>query len=318
MQKSADRNINRYRIRFLGPELKFRIRKATTYALSQILSGAAFVFSPIIPWRWIRLDRPIFIIGCSRSGTTVFVDMFREHDDVAEWSEAGGIFEPRYFNPEIDHVKNASDASPLHRRRLLLAFGMFARSHGGKRFLNKHPQNSLRLGYLNAIFPDAKYVHVIREGCATACSNEAQVRRDSYRQRIPFGNFPKPPGWRALLALPRLLQFGHQWQEVILEIRRSVKELSLQSDYVEVKYEDFCRDPHGTLRRLDDVCGLDPTRRRFAGIADTLSARSADWRRELNPDEVRALEELCDPLDASLGYSDSRRQRAPSAVPHSV
>ncbi len=215
MNRSTERDMNRYRIEFLGPELKFLIRRCTTFGIIQIVSCFTYLCAPLLPKSITRLDRPIFIIGCSRSGTTIFVDMLREHRDLAEWSEAGGVFEPRYFAPTINHFKDEGCVTKFHSRRLQVLFGLFTRIRGMPRFLNKHPQNSLRIGFIRAIFPDAKFIHLIRDGYATTYSNYRQVMLNKPRQSIPFGGFPKPQAWKDLLHLPLLLQFGYQWVDVM-------------------------------------------------------------------------------------------------------
>ncbi len=235
MGRSTENAVNRYKIRFLSPESKFMIRKCTTFGMNLLASCFAYLFAPILPKSVTRLDRPIFVIGCSRSGTTIFVDMLREHKDIAESSEAGGIFEPRYFDPGIDHVKGGAHATKFESRRLQVLFGLYVKLRGKRRFINKHPQNSLRLEFIRAIFPDAKFVHLIREGGATAYSNFSQVMRDKYRQSIPFGSFPKPPEWRALLGLPQLLQYGYQWRDLIEYIRTSAAKCGLNDDYIEIR-----------------------------------------------------------------------------------
>ena len=143
--------------------------------------------------------------------------MLRQHRDLAEWSEGGQLFELNYFDPTISHVKNASDATPFHVRRLRVIVAVFLALKGKRRFLNKHPQNSYRIAFLRKIFPGAKFIHLVRDGRAVVASNVAQVRRDRYRQSLPFGSFPKPRGWERLLALPLSVQFvGRYGQEATL------------------------------------------------------------------------------------------------------
>ena len=44
-----------------------------------------------------RLCRPVFLIGCGRSGTTLLNNMLRLHRDIATWSEANDILDPDWY-----------------------------------------------------------------------------------------------------------------------------------------------------------------------------------------------------------------------------
>lgn len=200
--KENTQDINRYKVAFLDADTKFRIRRTVLAPLTNFLSAAAYLTVPLLPPRAYALDRPIFIVGCSRSGTTVLVDMFKCHCDLAQWSEAGEVADPNYLAPNRSHVRTAEDATSWHARRMRLLFGLYARLSGKRHFVNKHPENSLRLPYLKRIFPDAKFVHVIRDDRATAYSNLRQTMRDRFHQRDPFGYFPKPPSGAGTSACP--------------------------------------------------------------------------------------------------------------------
>ena len=228
--------------------------------------------------------------------------MLERHDDIANWSEAAQIFELDYFNPEISHDKDIYDVTPLEVFRLYMYFGIYTRLKRKTRFLNKHPQNSLRIPYLKAIFPDAQFIHVIRDARAVVRSHLAQVRRDRYRQSIPFGSFPKPPRWREYLSLTALEQYAHQWVDLILAIRECSTEVLGSEDYLEVRYEDFCTDSHGELRRIDQFCGLDPSKRRYASIPERFVVRNDQWRHDFSSSDLKVIEEVTGPLMKELKY----------------
>src|SRR5687767_8932943 len=44
-----------------------------------------------------RVRRPIFIIGCARSGTTLVNSLFAAHPEVAVWSEANDVWDPSWY-----------------------------------------------------------------------------------------------------------------------------------------------------------------------------------------------------------------------------
>ena len=255
--------VNRYRVRFLSPDLKFAIRKHFLARLTKAAGLLSYLVFPLLPKRWVDLDRPIFIIGCSRSGTTIFLDLLKEHPEILNWSEAAQIINLDYFFPQTEDMRNEDNATEMERRRLKTFFGLRRALSGKPRFLNKHPQNSFRIRYLNRIFPNACFVHLIRDGRATVLSNIKQVQRDSYRQKLPFGGFPKPPGWQGLLGGSWLVKFAHLWDATIRVIREDVERLGIQDRYLEVRYEDFCGDPGNVLEQVDRFLGVDPKENHF-------------------------------------------------------
>ncbi len=303
MKKSSFNDINRYRFNILNPDHKFLIRK---YALSHIVKLASqigYLLFPAIPKNLTILDRPIFIIGCSRSGTTLFADMLIKHPDIANWSEAGQVFELDYYNTETDHVKGKAAVTKREVCRLRLFFGVYTRIAGKPRFLNKHPQNSLRIPYLKTIFPDALFIHLIRDPRAVVYSHLAQVSRDRYRQAIPFGSFPKPKSWREYQVLSPAEQYTHLWTDIITAIRESAEEFLGDNDYIEVKYENFCKSPYPALAELDAFCGLDIDKRDYIGISEYFEIRNTKWQKRLSKSDTELIEKLAGPLMQELGYS---------------
>src|SRR5688572_11196365 len=105
--------------------------------------------------RGVRLDRPVFMIGSPRSGTTVSVKILGRHPELANWSEAGKFWDPDgYDDPDADHAWGAERATPDEIDRLHQRFEYARQIRGGRpRFMNKHPRMSVRLDYLRAAFP---------------------------------------------------------------------------------------------------------------------------------------------------------------------
>lgn len=300
--------INRYRVSFLSPNQKYLIRKFLLVPFIKIFSKLISAVTILLPMQFLKLDRPIFIIGCSRSGTTLFADMFAKHRDLANWTEAPHVFELDYYNKEIDHVKTENDASPKVIRRIRFLLGFYTKLLKKKRFVNKHPQNSLRIIFLKEIFPDAIFIHILRDGRAVVQSNVMQVKSYWYRQTIPFGSFPKPPDWRKYVHLNLIKQYSHQWVDIIEYIRNKAKKQISEKNYIEIYYEDFCKDPHDILQKVDNFCGLSINSREYKNIPNTFHSSNFRWKDLLSDKEIEEieligkelLEKLNYPLNASL------------------
>lgn len=256
-------------------------------------------------WRVARRDRPhlvqpIFIVGCPRSGTSLVADLFGTHPDVANWSEAGRLWDPvDYRNPEADHCWGAERASERQARRLHGWCEWYRRAEGKRRFLNKHPRNSVRIDYLRRIFPDARFVHVIRDGRAVVASILHQIRSRPRRQQIPFGNFCKPPGWRSLLRDDLTEQTALQWTEIVRYVRE--RRAGLGGDYYELRYEDLCSDPKTSFEAMFAFAELPVTPAALAGIPAQLEDRNR-FREVLTPEQIATVERVQGRLLRDLGY----------------
>lgn len=315
-QTASDQDINRYKVPFLSPDQKYLLRRYVLQGVYNAASMLAGLVAPVLPSRLTTLDRPVFVIGCSRSGTTLFIDMFETHPELANWSEAAQLFDRRYLDPETDHARTEADATPFECRRLGATMALYAFFAGKRRFVNKHPENSLRIRLLKAAFPDALFIHLIRDGHAVLHSNLAQTRRGGFRQKFPLGCFPKPVAWRSRLGLPLVDQFAHQWVDIVRHVRADAEAVLGPENYLEVRFEAFCRAPAATLRRIDAFCGLDPEARPAGALPESFDPRNDQWRTAIRPADIDRIAPILSPLLHELGYREQgwRPESQPSRI----
>lgn len=290
------------------------IRKHAYGPALYVCSRLLFLIRAFVPSSFYRLDRPIFVVGCSRSGTTIFMEYFRDHPDLCDWSEAAQVMELDFYNPQIDHEKVEADATEFEAFRIQFLFGLKTRLLGRKRFTNKHPENSFRMRFIKTIFPDAMFLHVIRDGRAVASSNYVRTHKDRFRTGFPFGQFPKPPNWRSLMSLPLADQFAHQWIESVRCIRNVSGKYLRPGQYMEVQYEEFCGDPIAVLARIDEFFGLDPSRRKLDTGLPRLDSQNAAWAKAFTTEEAKRVEELTMSLNRDLGYLPAQMRTQEVAV----
>lgn len=255
---------------------------------------------PSFIWR-PRLERPLFVVGCPRSGTTLLAGLLGLHPDLANLSEGEWIWDPEGFDdPEADHVWSADDATAqridvLHRR-----FEFFRRLEGRPRLLNKRPRSSVRLPFIHRAFPDARIVHVHRDGRAVLRSLLARVEKDPGRRAIPYGGFCKPPDWRARRDGSLEESFAHLWVELVTTIRRHAPLFGER--FFELSYAALCRDPRRMLRRIWAFAGLDPEPPPLATVPPFFEDRSRHVFAEWTPERLAAATEIQRDLLVELGY----------------
>lgn len=108
------------------------------------------------------IRNPIIILGAPRSGTTMLGDLLSEHPTLALSVEPR--FTWRYGNDRKSDMLNRDDATPAVKRHIRKTFANFVRKEGKERLVEKTPSNALRPEFVLEIFPDAKFIHVIRHG----------------------------------------------------------------------------------------------------------------------------------------------------------
>lgn len=110
------------------------------------------------------LDRPIVVLGAPRSGTTLLAELvLARHPDVAYWPEP--VFVWRYGNAyRLHDVLGPEHATPAIKTYIRRRFRDYVSEKGASRFLEKTPSNSLRVAFVREVLPEAKVVHVIRDG----------------------------------------------------------------------------------------------------------------------------------------------------------
>ena len=131
------------------------------------------------------IDRPIFIVGCGRSGTSMLFSLLSEHssllptngfpdgEDSLMWAQYGGAFvsgfggTPSRTPVGFCHCLPMTDSDVDDNRSQFFTNFLINKypqiKNGQKRLLNKNPHLSNKIGYLLKLFPDAIIIHIIRD-----------------------------------------------------------------------------------------------------------------------------------------------------------
>ena len=114
------------------------------------------------------LKKPIFLIGSPRSGTSFLSRLLRRHHALAYIGEPRITW--RYGNDRRSDMLGARDARDDVAQYIRAAFAKQIIAQGKNRLVEKTPSNALRLDFINQIFPDAQFVHIMRHGMDSALS----------------------------------------------------------------------------------------------------------------------------------------------------
>ena len=262
------------------------------------------------------IPRPVFLVGCARSGTSILGETLAAHPAVAYLFEASFIWND-LVPARADHRLVASDAGAEVARQIYEALAREREGLPGNVLLEKNPKHVLRLPFLAALFPHARFVHIIRDGRDVAVSL-------AFRNRGTRWGHLEVPGWRDLLE--RYPERNHvrcalQWRAAV-SIARADAERLPPGSYLEVRYESLVREPAATLERAltfldlpaaaevdaflpriqDVTAGSYHARKQVRHYVDNHARRIGRYTENLSPAEVEELEEACGDLLAALGY----------------
>ena len=229
--------------------------------------------APVVPFA-PKFDRPVFIVSAPRSGSTWLYDMLARNE--AFWTLGGeGHFHVEQI-AALDPRRRGYDSNRLTAEDATAEAGAQLRANYLKdmrdvrgvgpnrtdplsaafRFLEKTPKNALRIPFLKALFPDARFIFLHRE---------AQANVSGIMEAWRSGNFvtyPALPGWTGLpwsmLLIPGWRELiGASLEQIAMRQWRDANEIILDdlsalppADWCVVRYEDLQHDLEASLKRL--------------------------------------------------------------------
>jgi hypothetical protein len=280
------------------------------------------VHAPVL-LRGARLDRPVFVIGAPRSGTSLLFAILRSSSRLRHWpGEAHEVWEA-YYHPALrDWGSNVLESSDLTDEAAAYISRQFSLIAGSRhRFIDKTPRNALRFGFLEALFPDARYVYLRRDGRDNVNSLINAWRTPRYRTyRLPephsiptvdpaWWKFVLYPGWREDAAGPLEVVCANQWAICNHHSLAAASKIGNER-WVEISYEDLVDRPVEEIGRVMQALELpyeDGVRRRAAATAGThinivTPPERGKWRKE-NPTEIESILPRIEKTMKLLGYS---------------
>ena len=280
------------------------IQTRPTKALNRLVSHVLFQGRPLTTsLRWMnplllgfyslimrapqvaQVRQPIFVLGTGRSGTTILGVLLSLHPQVGFLNEPKALWHAIY--PDEDIIGSysrapgryrlaAADASAATVRKAQRLYGFYQWLTRCSRVVDKYPELIFRVPFVQAIFPDAKFILISRDGWDTVhsiatWSRNAAVRVRPGKREDWWGADQRK--WRLLVdevvcADPALAPLHDEIArlerqedlaavEWIATTRQGLSLLSSLPDAAHlVRYETLIAQPRQTLTRLLDFCQL--------------------------------------------------------------
>jgi hypothetical protein len=281
---------------------------------------------------------PFFIVGSSRSGSTLLRLMLASHSRIAipsetwyltpliekfpcdrplqknEITDAVAVMTHHYTWPDMgldaaELRRRAANLSEVCLRDLVeIVYRWHMEVEGKSRWGDKTPAYIEIVPQLAALFGDAKFVHLIRDGRDVAKSFQKH-------------------GWHG----PWMHGYTREWLRAV-ELDRKLSRTLLNERILRVRYEDLVLHPQATLRRICTFIDADfeeqmlqwhgrvanavPAREKIFHSSlgrDMTASDVGRWKREMTSREIFVAEALIGTQLSHFGYE--RRYRSKLWIP---
>lgn len=288
----------------------------------------------------MKIEKPIFIVGAGRSGSSLLQNVLAEHPNVSwltplchkypdkpsmnrvlmktlDYPIIGALLKPKISIEECyafwEHYckgftapyrdllpedvtyktkKNIQDTVPKlltnKRNRLLAKFTGWP-----------------RIGFLQEIFNDAKFIHILRDGRAVANSLLSVDWWLGWRgpQHWRWGELTltHKQEWeknnKSFIVLAAI-----QWK-LLMDAMEHAKQFVNRDNMLEIKYEHLCSTPLEVFWNIIDFCDLEWSREfKDTVVRHSFRNRNNKWRKDLNIHQQKLIEDVLGDYLERYGY----------------
>lgn len=269
---------------------------------------------------YVSVESPVIIGGCARSGTTLMRVMIDTHPNIYCGPETGLLYlrtmtrrKTRMLSRKLEipeeELKAMMWGTASYFQFVEALFDYLRRRAGKPRWGDKSPQNVLHLDRIFRHFPDARFIHMIRDGRDAACSLRTfpQYRMvDGRRVELDTRN----PLDQCVRRWVHDVEAGMRWRG--------------DPRYIEVKYEGLIESDEETLIRVFESLG-EPWDERVTKYYQIESpSRSGEkmpqnpgatqpiyrtahgrWRNEFTEEDKQMFKAVAGDLLVALGYEEN-------------
>lgn len=286
----------------------------------------------------MKIDKPIFIIGSGRSGTTVFYNHLALHPEICWFSNYSNRFLNIKFIPLMHRLLDLPFAGTRLKKEIISKRKFFIKpseaghiyhDYCGFRHSVKTTESDFDFSTEN-LFKDVIRRHLVLSGkkrfLSKQTANTQRIRlinkifNDAYyihiiRDGRAVANSLVNVDWGKETVIWWTGEKACEWErkggEIIelcgLRWANNVREILdnkylFENRYIEVKYEDFVLDVKGIMSKIADFCELGKSKHFFDLLPETLPDMNIKWKEGLTETQKAILENILRPFLDQLGY----------------
>lgn len=258
------------------------------------------------------IHRPVFVLGCPRSGTTFLGEVLQTMPTVSYYFEPPAL---KYYTRLI-YQKQVSLAQARRFYRWGLRALLWNAPGKGPRIIEKNPNHTWVAETLLSIFPDAQFIVISRDARDTALS----LAQKPWHLRSSLGSSRREPGGYLYGPYPHFYiepdrgeEFAQTsdlhrciwiWRRHAEEIER-LKTALPAAVQCHVRYEDLILEPQREWSRLLDFIGEHTPAARTAVAEAAKQGHSSSigrWKKSLQPADLTLIEREAGALMKQLHY----------------
>ncbi len=233
--------------------------------------------------RRTSLEKPIFIVGHPRSGTSWLNKLIVSHPNLAGGPETQlfnyylrPFFDTDPFVPwgGVNQWVGSEGRRQIIRNLCDDIFAFRLAEEQKKRVVEKTPEHALFLHEIMSIYPAAKFIHVVRDGRDVMLSVFAYA---SHLSNPPKTEEEAAARWVSMLESVEAMKLAHP------------------NSVCEVRYEDIASDPKSCLRQMFSFVEekyTDGIIERIVGQHPPSKQSIGKWKTAMAPEHVRIYEEI--------------------------
>ena len=245
---------------------------------------------------------PFFIMGCVRSGTTILRDVLASHpllfcpnethffrlaDPYGTMPYIGPLLNRKIFQEHrrLDDITEEQFRDDIllqsrTRRELMLKYGeaylKAQNAPSGARWFDKTPQNVYGAFMLAHEFPDARFIHIVRHPLNVITSLRTSE----------------------VMVIKETVGAANYWYEAAMIMKAFAPHVG--NRLLEIKYEDFSREPELSLERICSFVGENVDELTFD--LQKIRPEPHKYRKVLNETDIGIAREICGSLAREYGF----------------
>jgi len=281
---------------------------------------------------------PVVILGAGRSGTNMLRDALTKLEQFETWpcDEINPIWRHRNIGLPNDEIP--AERAARSKAFIRKAFNRIWRETGQPDFVvEKTCANTLRVPFVDEVLPEAKYIHIIRDGVDVVASAQKRWKGELelpslpyYWAKIKYTSITDLPAYGYSFAKNRLAMMrsadnrmeiwgprftgmdamqdqsldtvcAHQWVECVTQASTALANFSAER-HITIKYEAMTQNPAETLRTIVKFLDHPVSDGAIEKAVESVSQRSVGKGRKALTGDTEGLIDIMRPTLQHHGY----------------